>query len=100
MPKSFPKMYVQKFSDKFFKIFLKMYAQKFSDKFFKIFPKMYAQKFSDKFPPARLYLGLHVYCFLEKNPPCTSIPSCTFIGILSFLSDRRIGESGNVMGPY
>ena len=49
MPKSFPKMYVQKFSDKFFKIFLKMYAQKFSDKFFKIFPKMYAQKFSDKF---------------------------------------------------
>ena len=39
MPKSFPKMYVQKFSDKFFKIFPKMYAQKFSDKFFKIFPK-------------------------------------------------------------
>ena len=46
---------------------------------------MFFFNFEKKFPPARPYLGLHVYCFLEKNPPCTSIPSCTFIGILSFL---------------
>ena len=26
-----------------------------------------------KFPPARPYLGLHVYWFWEKNPPCTCI---------------------------
>ena len=25
--------------------------------------------FEKKFPPARPYLGLHVYCFWKKNPP-------------------------------
>ena len=29
--------------------------------------------FEKKFPPARPYLGLHVYWFWEKNPPCTFI---------------------------
>ena len=37
--------------------------------------------FEKKIPPARSYFGLHVYWFWEKVPPCTSIPSCTFIGI-------------------
>ena len=29
--------------------------------------------FEKKFPPAWPYLGLHVYWFWEKNPPCTFI---------------------------
>ena len=35
--------------------------------------------FEEQFPPARSYLGLHVYWFWEKNPPCTYILVCTFI---------------------
>ena len=29
--------------------------------------------FEEKIPPARPYLGLHVYWFWENNPPCTFI---------------------------
>ena len=37
--------------------------------------------FEKKSPPAWSYSGLHVYWFWEKNPPCTFIPSGTFIGM-------------------
>ena len=40
--------------------------------------------FEEKIPPIWSYFGLHVYLFWEKVPPCTSIPSCMFIGIGMF----------------
>ena len=36
--------------------------------------------FEKKIPPARSYLGLHVYCFLEKIPPARLF-SCIFLAI-------------------
>ena len=38
----------------------------------------------EKISPARSFFGLYIYWFWEKVPPCTSIPSCTFIGIGMF----------------
>ena len=40
--------------------------------------------FEKKIPPIRPYFGLHVYWFWGKIPPCTFIPSCTFIDIGMF----------------
>ena len=40
--------------------------------------------FEEKIHPARPYLGLHVYLFQEKFPPCTFIPPYTFIDFFYF----------------
>ena len=54
--------------------------------------------FEKKIPPARPYFGLHVYWFWEKVPPCTSIPSCTFIVIGMLLLNWNL--SLNNTSPY
>ena len=50
--------------------------------------------FEKKIPPVRPYFGLHVYCFWEKFPPCTFIPSCTFIdfGIAMSNLEKKGGQ--------
>ena len=40
--------------------------------------------FEEKIHPARPYLGLHVYLFWEKFPPCMFIPPYTFIEFYYF----------------
>ena len=40
--------------------------------------------FEEKIHPARPYLGLHVYLFQEKFPPCTFIPPYMFIEFFYF----------------
>jgi hypothetical protein len=59
--------------------------------------------FEKKFPPARSYLGLHVYWFWNNFPTCTFISYCTSIRytrvlLLSFVSMQFWTEISNQSG--
>ena len=54
--------------------------------------------FEKKIHPARSYFGLHVYWFWEKNPPCTSILSCTFNVFLRIFPPARLFRTARLFG--